>query len=74
MKEKWEWGNFDDARTRICDFINNNVKMPIDVLIGYSQGCMAITQVMNDILSYKMICTYLNNVKGLIFIGTNNHI
>lgn len=56
MKDKWDFRdeNFEDARTSLVKYLNEVVKKPIDVIIGYSQGAAACTQIINNVLSGKL--------------------
>jgi predicted esterase len=71
MKDKWKFenSNFGEARVAITKFVEEEVKGTIDVMIGYSQGAGAVTQVMNDLQKGTMSSKYLKNVRGVIFEG-----
>ena len=71
MKDKWKFedGNFGEARVAITKFVEEEVSGTIDVMIGYSQGAAAVTQVMNDLYKGNMSSKYLKDVRGVIFQG-----
>ena len=71
MKDTWKFenSNFGEARVAITKFVEEEVKGTIDVMIGYSQGAGAVTQVMNDLQKGTMSSKNLKNVRGVIFQG-----
>eukprot|EP00801_Mesodinium_rubrum_P004865 Mrub_04868.p1 GENE.Mrub_04868~~Mrub_04868.p1 ORF type:complete len:248 (+),score=21.64 Mrub_04868:47-790(+) len=75
MTDKWDFRgeNFEDARKCLFKFLDEKVKKPIHVLMGYSQGSMACTQIINDVLKGKLKSKYLNNLKGIVFMATPIH-
>jgi len=75
MTNKWDFGDaaFKDARQTLCDFVDNKVEGPVDVILGYSQGAAACTMLMNDVLSGKVRNAKLAAVKGIVFLGCPSH-
>eukprot|EP00928_Gymnodinium_smaydae_P063913 TRINITY_DN4738_c0_g1_i11.p1 TRINITY_DN4738_c0_g1~~TRINITY_DN4738_c0_g1_i11.p1 ORF type:complete len:328 (-),score=-0.32 TRINITY_DN4738_c0_g1_i11:106-1089(-) len=61
---------FNNARRSIQKFVDKEVRGPVDVICGYSQGAMAATQLLNDIFSGKIQNEKLQKVRAAIFFGT----
>lgn len=71
MKNKWDFSEkaFADARKVLTDFADKEVGGPIDVILGYSQGAAACTQILNEITKNKIKNNHLKCTRGAIFLG-----
>jgi len=82
MGDKWDFGpkNFAKARTSLAKFVESEIGKPVDVIIGYSQGAAATTQILNDLYDTKMKNPYGTkhfldkaSVRAAIFHGCPKH-
>jgi len=75
MKDKWDFSEalFADARKVLDEFIANEIGGPVDIVLGYSQGAAATTQVLNEVFGGKWRNENLKCVKGAIFFGCPTH-
>ena len=75
MTDKWDFSSekFKDARKAISEFVDEEVKGPVDVILGYSQGAAATTQVLNEVYSGQWPDNCLKGVAAAIFLGCPHH-
>lgn len=71
MKNKWDFSEkgFAEARKVLTAFVDKEVGGPIDVILGFSQGAAACTQILNDVMKEKVQNNHLKCTRGAIFIG-----
>merc|ERR1719203_401811 len=71
MGNKWDFSDkaFAEARKVLQDFAKEEVKGPIDVVLGFSQGAAACTQILNNVADGQMKAPEFKDLRGAIMIG-----
>eukprot|EP00928_Gymnodinium_smaydae_P027185 TRINITY_DN2109_c0_g1_i3.p1 TRINITY_DN2109_c0_g1~~TRINITY_DN2109_c0_g1_i3.p1 ORF type:complete len:305 (+),score=32.86 TRINITY_DN2109_c0_g1_i3:161-1075(+) len=60
---------FNEARRSIPQFVDREIRGPVDVIVGYAQGAAAATQLLNDVFAGRIKNENLKNIRAAIFLA-----